>query len=84
MMKSETLLPFDLELKILNQSTSRREQIWLTKGQYEVLEIAAKALDQTLAEYITETILSMLECEADDAISWKLKSKLGVKKEGNQ
>jgi hypothetical protein len=45
-------------------------------GQFEVLEIVAKALDQTLAEYISETILSMLECEVDDAISMKLKKKL--------
>jgi hypothetical protein len=76
MMKAETLLPLDLELKVLNQNTARREQIWLTKGQFEVLEIVAKSLDQTLAEYITETILSMLECEVDDAISLKLKKKL--------
>ena len=76
MMKAETLRPLDLELKVLDQNTSRREQIWLTKGQFEVLEIVAKALDQTLAEYITETILSMLECEVDDAISLKLRKKL--------
>jgi hypothetical protein len=76
MMRAETLLPMDLELKVSNESTTRREQIWLTQGQFEVLEIVAKALDQTLAEYITETILSMLECEVDDAISLKLKKKL--------
>jgi hypothetical protein len=76
MMKADTLLPLDLELKVSNQDTTRREQIWLTQVQFEVLEILTKALDQTLAEYITETILSMLECEVDDAISLKLKMKL--------
>jgi hypothetical protein len=80
MMKAETLLPLDLELKVFNQNTTRCEQIWLTLGQFEVLEIVAKALDQTISEYITETILSMLECEVDDTISWKLKKKLGVEK----
>jgi hypothetical protein len=34
------------------------------------------------SEYITETILSMLECEVDDAISLKLKKKLGLEKDG--
>jgi hypothetical protein len=81
MMKAETLQPMDLELKTWDQNSIRREQIWLTRGQFEVLKIVAKALDQTLAEYITETILSMLECEVDDIISWKLKKKLGIEKE---
>jgi hypothetical protein len=80
-MIAETLLPLDLELKFFNQNQNRREQIWLTHSQFKVLEIVAKALDQTISEYITETILSMLECEVDDTISWKLKKKLGVEKE---
>jgi hypothetical protein len=78
MMKAETLLPLDLELKVLNQGLIRREQIWLTKNQLEVLEIVARVLDQTVSEYIRETILSMLECEVDDIISHKLKKKLAI------
>ncbi|MGI8832650.1 MAG: hypothetical protein ACR2IS_08440 [Nitrososphaeraceae archaeon] len=70
MMKAETMLPLDLEI---NQT--RREQIWLTKGQLEVLEIVALALDQTLSEYITETILSMLECDVEETVPNKLKER---------
>jgi hypothetical protein len=77
MMKAETLLPLDLELKVFNQG-SYREQIWLTKNQFEVLEIVAKALDQTISEYLKETILSMLECELEDNVAQKLRRKLAV------
>jgi hypothetical protein len=48
----------------------------LNKNQFEVLEIVVRALDQSISEYITETILSMLECKADDIVLWKLKMKL--------
>lgn len=75
MMKAETLPPLDLELQTLNQT--RTEQIFLTKGQFQVLEIVARALDQTVSEYITETILSMLEYELEDTLSFELKKKLG-------
>ena len=75
MMKAETMLPLDLELQTFNQT--RTEEIFLTKGQFQVLEIVARALDQTVSEYITETILSMLECELDYTLSLELKKKLG-------
>ena len=81
MMKAETLLPLDLELKVLDQGTGRREQIWLTKGQFEVLEIVAKALDQTISQWLTESILSMLECELEDNVAQKLRRKLASKEE---
>jgi hypothetical protein len=35
-----------------------KEQVWLTENQFEVLEIVARALDQTISEYLKETILS--------------------------
>jgi hypothetical protein len=78
MMKAEALLPLDLELNVLNQGI-RKEHIWLTKNQFEVLEIVALASNQTLSEYIWETILSILECELDDTLSLELKKKLGNK-----
>jgi hypothetical protein len=52
----------------------------LAKNQFEVLEIVARSLDQTISEYITditETILSMMECELEDTISSVLKKKPG-------
>ena len=52
----------DIEFDILKENDTRTERIWLTKNQFEVLEIVARALDQSISEYITETILSMLEC----------------------
>jgi DNA-binding Xre family transcriptional regulator len=63
-------------IQILKENDTRTERIWLTKNQFEVLEIVARALDQSISEYITETILSMLECKVDDIVSWKLKTKL--------
>jgi hypothetical protein len=79
MMKAETLLPLDLELQVLGQGTGRREQIGLTKGQFEVLEIVAKSLDQTISKWLTESILSMLECELEDNVAQKLRRKLASK-----
>jgi hypothetical protein len=55
-----------IEFDILKENDTRTERIWLTKNQFEVLEIVARALDQSISEYITETILSMLECKVDD------------------
>ena len=78
MMKAETLHPLDLELKVLNHG-NQMEQIWLTKNQFEVLEIVAKALDQTISNFLQETILSMLECELEDNVSQKLRRKLAVR-----
>lgn len=72
MMKAETLLPLDLELRILNHG-NQMEQIWLTKNQFEVLEIVARALDQTISKFLQETILSMLECELEDNVAQRLK-----------
>lgn len=76
MMKAETLYPLDLELKVLNQG-NQMEQVWLTKNQFEVLKIVAKALDQTI-KWLTESILSMLECELEDNVAQKLRRKLAV------
>ena len=89
MMKAETLQPMEVEFNILHedQTIIRKEQVWLTADQYEVLEIVARILDQTVSAYITETILSMLECELDDNISFKLSKKLNLnagKKESEQ
>lgn len=57
-------------------SQTRREQVWLTKDQYEVLEIVCRAMDQPISKWLTETILSMLECELEHDLGWKLKAKL--------
>ena len=72
MMKAE-ILPLDLELKTFNQT--RTEQIFLTKNQFEVLDVVARALDQTMAEYITDSLLSMMECDIDETIPNKLKER---------
>jgi hypothetical protein len=48
MMKADTLFPIDIELCITGSNKPRREQVWLTKGQYEVLEIVTRALDQSI------------------------------------
>jgi hypothetical protein len=63
----------DLELKTFNQT--RTEQIFLTKNQFEVLDVIARALDQTMAEYITDTLLSMMECDIDETVTRKLKER---------
>ena len=61
----------------MNKNRPRRtEQIWLTASQYEVLEIVARVLDQTISEYLTKTVLSMLEFEIEDTIPCELEKKL--------
>jgi hypothetical protein len=61
----------DLELNVLNQTQT--EQGWLTISQFEVLEIVARALGQMISEYLTGTILSMLEFDVDETVPNKLK-----------
>ena len=70
MMKAETL---DLELKTFNQT--RTERIFLTSNQFQVLDVVARALDQTIAEYITDSLLSMMECDIDETVTRKLKER---------
>ena len=60
MIKAEALQPMDIEFNILKENDTRTERIWLTKNQFEVLEIVARALDQSISEYITETIYQCL------------------------
>ena len=72
MMKAE-ILPLDLELKTFNQTHT--EQIFLTNIQFEVLDVVARALDQTIAEYITDSLLSMMECDIDETVTRKLKER---------
>ena len=76
MMRAETIYPLDLELYVDESNQTRREQIWLTKDQYEVLEIVTRAMDQSISKWLTETILSTLECELEHDLGWKLKAKL--------
>jgi hypothetical protein len=75
-MRSETIYPMDLELHVNENQIRRKETVWLTAGQYEVLEIVARAFDQSISKWLTETILSMLECELEGELSWKLQKKL--------
>ena len=72
MMKAE-ILPLDLELKTFNQT--RLERIFLTTNQFQVLDVVARALDQTIAEYITDSLLSMMECDIDETVTRKLKER---------
>jgi transcriptional accessory protein Tex/SPT6 len=72
MMKAE-ILPLDLELKSFSQT--RTERIFLTKNQYQVLDVVAQALDQTIAEYITDTLLSMMECDIEETVTRKMKER---------
>lgn len=72
MMKAE-ILPLDLELKTFNQT--RTEHIFLSKNQFEVLQVVSQALDQTIAEYITDTLLSMMECDIEETVTRKLKER---------
>lgn len=72
MMKAE-ILPLDLELKSFSQT--RTERIFLTNNQFEVLDVVARALDQTIAEYITDSLLSMMECDIDETVPNKLKER---------
>jgi hypothetical protein len=76
MMRSETIFPMDIELCITGSNQPRKEQVWLTKCQFEVLEIVARVLNQTISEYLTETVLSMLECDLDSEVPWRLQKKL--------
>jgi hypothetical protein len=68
MMKAETL---DLELKTFNQT--RTERIFLSKNQFEILDVIARALDQTIAEYNTDSLLPMMECDIEETVTRKLK-----------
>ena len=70
MMKAETL---DLELKTFDHTLT--ERIFLTNNQFQVLDVIARALDQTIAEYITDSLLSMMECDIDETVTRKLKER---------
>jgi hypothetical protein len=70
MMKAETL-----DLEILTQNETRTERIFLSKNQFEVLDVVARALDQTIADYITDTLLSMMECDIEETVTRKLKER---------
>jgi hypothetical protein len=72
MMKAE-ILPLDLELKTFNQT--RTERIFLTRNQLKVLDVVARALGQMIAEYITDSLLSMMECDIDETVTHKLKER---------
>jgi hypothetical protein len=69
-MKAETL-----DLEILTQNETRTERIFLSKNQFEVLEVVARALDQTIAEYITDSLLSMMECDIEETFTRKLQER---------
>jgi hypothetical protein len=70
MMKAETL-----DLEILTQNETRTERIFLSKNQFEVLDVIARALDQTIAEYITDSLLSMIECDIEETVPNKPKER---------
>jgi hypothetical protein len=70
MMKAETL-----DLEILTQNETRSERIFLSKNQFEVLNVVARALDQTIVDYITDTLLSMMECDIEETVTRKLKER---------
>jgi hypothetical protein len=70
MMKAETL-----DLEILTQNETRTERIFLSKNQFRVLDVVAQALDQTVAEYITDSLLSMMECDIEETVTRKLKER---------
>jgi hypothetical protein len=70
MMKAETL---DLELETFNHTQT--ERIFLTNNQFKVLDVVARALDQTIAEYITDSLLSMMECDIEETVTRKLKER---------
>ena len=69
MMKAKTILPMDIELHFDGNNQNRKEQ-------YEVLEIVCRALDQSISKWLTETMLSMLECELDSTVPGVLQKKL--------
>jgi hypothetical protein len=70
MMKAD-IFPLDLELKTFNHIQT--ERIFLTSNQLKVLDVVARALGQTIAEYITDSLLSMMECDIDETVTHKLK-----------
>jgi hypothetical protein len=70
MMKAEA---FDLE--ILTQNETRAERMFLSKNQFKVLDVVARALDKTIAEYITDALLSMVECDIEETVTRKLKER---------
>jgi hypothetical protein len=70
MMKAETL-----DLQILTQKKTRTERIFLSKNQFELLDVVARELDQTIAEYITDSLLSMMECDIEETVTRKLKER---------
>ena len=72
MMKAE-ISPLDLELKTFNDT--RSERIFLTNNQFEVLDVVARALDQTIAGYITDSLLSMMECDIEETVTRRLKER---------
>jgi hypothetical protein len=88
MMKAETLLPHDLELKVLDQNITKREQIWLTQGQFEVLKTLANASGDTPDEWLHSAVIGGLESDIDlyfgtsKTIREKLFKMAGVKKYG--
>jgi hypothetical protein len=86
MMRAETIFQMDIELHVDGSGNqTRRETVWLTKDQYEVLEIVTRALDQSISEWITGTILAMLECELEETVAWKLRKKLkGIEKDNGK
>jgi hypothetical protein len=69
-MKAETL-----DLEILTQNETRTERIFLSKNQFEVLDVIARTLDQTIAEYITDSLLSMMECDIEETFTRKLQER---------
>lgn len=75
-MRSETIFPMDIELHLDGSNQTRKEEVWLTKDQYEVLEIVCRAMDQSISKWLTETILSMLEYELDSTVPSVLQKKL--------
>ena len=72
MMKAE-ISPLNLEIKTFIQT--RTERIFLTNNQLKVLDVVAQALDQTIAEYINDSLLSMMECDIDETVTRKLKER---------
>jgi hypothetical protein len=70
MMKAETM-----DLEILTQNETRTERIFLSKNQFEVLDVVARALDQTIAEFITDSLLSMMECDIEETVTRELKER---------
>ena len=64
MLKAETL---DLE-NLQNEARTEFPEI-----QFELLDVVARTLDQMIAEYITDSLLSMMECDIEETVTLKLK-----------